>query len=133
MPVGFRFVPVDFLSDEQVATYARFTGVPGRAELERFFFLDDLDRELVAKRRGDHNRLGFAVQLGTVRYLGTFLTDPLDVPWPVVDYLAVQLGVEDASVVKRYTDRHTLGRYAFTPRPDAALRSLRDPNAGDEI
>jgi hypothetical protein len=48
---------------------------------------------LVAKRRGDYHGLGFALQLGTVRFLGVFLSDPLRVPWSVVDYLSAQLGV----------------------------------------
>ncbi|KAB1940739.1 DUF4158 domain-containing protein [Micromonospora sp. ALFpr18c] len=98
-------MPVEFLNDDQAAGYGQFMGEPSRAELERSFFLYDTDRGLIGKRRGEHNRLGFAVQLGTVRYLGTFLTDPVDVPWSVVDYVAVQLGVADASVVKRYTER----------------------------
>jgi len=33
-------------------------------------------------------RLGFALELGHVRYVGTFLRDPLEVPTPVVDFLA---------------------------------------------
>jgi hypothetical protein len=33
------------------------------------------------------------------------VTDPLDVPVEVVDYLAEQLGIEDPSCVKRYTER----------------------------
>ncbi|MGP5220776.1 MULTISPECIES: Tn3 family transposase [Micrococcaceae] len=98
-------MPVDFLSDEQAARFGRFSGDPLQTDLERFFYLDDADRELIAKRRGDHNRLGFAVQVGTVRFLGSFLTDPLDVPWTVVDYLAAQLGISDPSAVKRYTVR----------------------------
>lgn len=100
-----RRVPVEFLTDEQAEAYGKFVEVPTRPELERFFFLDDVDRELVEKRRGEHNRLGFALQMCTVRYLGLFLEDPLDVPWPVIEYLAEHLDVEDPSRVKRYTER----------------------------
>ncbi len=72
-------MPVEFLSDEQVAAYGAFMAAPPRAELERCFFLDDADLRLVGQRRGEHRRLGFALQLGTVRFLGRFLEDPLDV------------------------------------------------------
>jgi TnpA family transposase len=99
-------MPVEFLTDEQAASYGKFNEEPTPPELERFFFLDDEDRKLVAKRRGDHNRLGFALQMCTVRYIGRFLPDdPLDVPWAVVEYLGEQLGVEDVSCVKQYTER----------------------------
>jgi TnpA family transposase len=100
-------VPVEFLSDDEAARYGRFSGAPSRAELERAFFLDDVDKALVARRRGDHTRLGFALQLTTVRFLGTFLPNPLDVPAEVVAYLAEQLGIADPSCVERYTERRT--------------------------
>ena len=103
---GYRpAVPVEFLTDEQAEAYGTFAEEPTRPELERFFFLDDEDRKLIAKRRGDHSRLGFALQMCTVRYIGLFLEDPLAVPWPIVEYLADQLGIGDVSSVKRYTER----------------------------
>lgn len=98
-------MPVEFLTDEQATAFGAFTDEPTRPELARFFFLDDEDRKLIAKRRGDHNRLGFALQMCTVRYIGLFLEDPLVVPWPVVEHLAAQLEIEDASQIKRYTER----------------------------
>lgn len=78
-----------------------------RRELEEFFFLDGPALELARKKRGWNNRLGWSVQWGTVRMLGTFLTDvgPAEVPEVVVRYVAEQLGTEEWTVVKRYGDR----------------------------
>ncbi|MEE3067426.1 MAG: Tn3 family transposase [Actinomycetota bacterium] len=85
--------------------YGRF-GALSRQELERYCYLDDEDRRLIAARRRDYNRLGFAVQVVTVRHLGMFLADPLDVPPALmIEYLAEQLEISDPSMVKRYTDR----------------------------
>lgn len=78
---------LEFLTDAQVAAYGRFDGVPLRTDLERFFLLDDADKALIGDRRGDHNRLGFVLQGTTVRYLGVIPENPLEVQWPVVEYL----------------------------------------------
>ncbi|GBQ00232.1 transposase [Streptomyces spongiicola] len=98
-------MPVEFLTDEQAAAYAAYRGAPSRTELERFFFLDDADRELIESKRRTHNRLGYAAQLTTARYLGVFLDDPTDVPVEVVDYLAEQLDIGNPSVLKVYGER----------------------------
>ncbi len=39
--------------------------------------------------------------------MGLFLRDPLAVPWPVVVYLAEQLGIGDPPCVGRYTERES--------------------------
>jgi hypothetical protein len=64
--------------------------------------LDDEDRKLLDLRRGERMKAGFALQLVTVRWLGTFLEDPLDAPGEVLDFVAGQLGIADPSVVKQY-------------------------------
>lgn len=87
-------MPVSFLSNEQRESYGRYTQAPSPHDLDKYFHLDDTDHARIAQKRGKHNRLGFAVQLGTVRYLGTFLTDPMDAPAPVLLTLARQLRIE---------------------------------------
>ena len=58
-------MPVDFLTEEQVAAYCRFAAAPSRSDLERYFLLDDGDLKLVNTRRPNTHRLGFVVALGT--------------------------------------------------------------------
>lgn len=121
-------MPVEFLSDEQAAGFGRFVGELSQPDLDRFFYLDDADRDLIAVRRGDHNRLGFAIQLGTVRFLGTFLADPLDVPSGVVEYLAAQLELAEPFVAKKYTQRlPTVHEHAREIRAAYGFRDLDGP------
>jgi hypothetical protein len=128
-------VPVEFLTDEQAEAYGTFTEVPTRPELERFFFLDDDDRDLIALRRTDAHRLGMAVQICTVRYVGRFLgEDPLAVPWEAVEYLAGQLGIADASCVKRYPERRsTVYEHAAEIQERFKYRDFTDRRWGREF
>jgi hypothetical protein len=121
-------VPVEFLSDDQVAAYERFVGELSGTELEGYFLLDSTAMDLIANKRGDHHRVGVGLQIGTVRYLGHFLTeDPLDVPWPAVEYVAAQLEVADPSVVKRYTERpKTAYEYSWEIRAAYGYRDFTD-------
>ncbi|ATM73755.1 DUF4158 domain-containing protein [Shigella flexneri] len=64
-----KFITTDYLQQ------CRFTGEPDELQLARYFHLDEADKEFIGKSRGDHNRLGIALQIGCVRFLGTFLTD----------------------------------------------------------
>ncbi len=96
---------IEFLSDEQVRRYGAFVADPTPEELERFFFLNAAALEVARTKRRRHNRLGWVVQWGTVRMLGTFLEDPVDVPRVVADYAAGQLGIDDPSCIKQYAER----------------------------
>ena len=79
---------VQFLTLKQRTNYGRYLCAPSNNELTRFFHLDEADHAVISLKRGDYNRLGFALQLTTARFLGTFIEDPVDVPQAIVESLA---------------------------------------------
>ncbi|MFF3404135.1 DUF4158 domain-containing protein [Streptomyces sp. NPDC002659] len=91
-------MPVNFLSEDQRRRYGRFTGKPDEGQLAGSFHLDATARRRAMACNGARNRLGWALQLGTVRFLGTFLQDPEAVPPIVVEYVADQLGLDAAAL-----------------------------------
>jgi Domain of unknown function (DUF4158) len=70
-------------------------------------------------------KVGFALQLVSVRWLGTFLDDSLDVPGSVLEFMAGQLGVADPLVVNKYGERvKTLSDHQLEIRRAEGLRDF---------
>ncbi len=82
--------------------YGQFSRELSADELAGCFCFSDDDQHQIARRRGDINRLGFAVQLGTVRYLGRFLENPAGVPEQVVAWAAREIGVAASTDLAGY-------------------------------
>jgi TnpA family transposase len=122
-------LPVSFLTVEQERRYGRYNGIPTREQLDRYFYFDDADRAMILRRRWDHMRLGFAIQLGTVRFLGTFLADPADVPAAVTQTVARQIGIADIGCLDRYAHGNARWRHAAEIRQSYGYREFTDPFA----
>lgn len=99
-------MPVGFLTADQRNRYGKFVVPPTPAHLSQYFYLDDRDLQWVRRRRGAHNQIGFAIQLGTVRFLGTFLDPPQSIALEVQQYVAEQLNLT-LTCFEAYTQSQT--------------------------
>ena len=123
-------MPVQFLTAEQRANYGRFVGEPSSDDLTRYFYLDDADRSAIDLKRGQLNRLGYALQLTTVRFLGTFLENPTEVPESVVRTLAQQLQIEEAIELSGYLTGEQKREHAMEIQAAQGLLSWTDRMVG---
>lgn len=72
--------------------------------LARYYTLSESDLSVISQRRGDHNRLGFAVQLCCLRYPGILLAVETDPPAQVMAFVGRQLQIRSA-VWKEYSQQ----------------------------
>jgi len=78
-------------------------------ELIRLYTLSEQDLSVIKQRRGDANRLGFAVLLCCLRYPGYALAAGEDPPHTFLTMISAQLGVE-AEIWAEYAGREETRR-----------------------
>jgi TnpA family transposase len=81
-------------------------------DLIRYYTFNETDFALIRQRRGDANRLGFAVQLCLLRYPGSMLGSDMMVAESVIQWVASQIQV-DATAWVKYAERDETRREHF--------------------
>ncbi|MET3140567.1 UNVERIFIED_ORG: hypothetical protein ABIB13_000259 [Arthrobacter sp. UYEF2] len=96
---------VQFFTDEELEGLRRFPEI-GREELFRFFTLTPADVAFIdpGRGRGPSDRLGLALAVGTLPWLGFVPDEVASAPWAAVVRLAGKLGV-DPGVFRSYGRR----------------------------
>jgi hypothetical protein len=97
-------MPIDFLTDAERDRLRRFPSTIATVDINAFFTLSATDITEIYKHNGAHNRLGCALQLCTLRYLGFVPDDVADLPASVVNYVAQQLEIA-LEALKAYGSR----------------------------
>ena len=91
-------MPVRLLTAAERDRLARFPDDLSREDLAAHFTLSGADLDAARRQRGDANRLGFAVQLAALRFLGFVPDDLGTAPGPAVEHLAGQVGVPPSAL-----------------------------------
>ncbi len=124
-------MPVDFLSPTHRENYGRYPNDLTPEFIANYFFLDDQDREWIKSKRGQFSRLGYALQLTTARFIGTFYSDLTEIPYKIIERIATQISVDDIqNSLDRYQQseqrwRHTAEiriRYGFKEFNEKGIR-----------
>jgi TnpA family transposase len=94
-------MPVNFLSEAERLRLSQFPRDIPEVDLIQYFRLTQDDLNLIQRQRRNSNRLGIAVQLCALRYLGFCPDDLQQTPLAVLTFIAKQfnisVNVEDLS------------------------------------
>lgn len=84
-------MPARWLTDNEKKRLTSFPEKISETDIVTFYTLTKTDWKLLTKLHNSTNRLGFALQLCTLSYLGFVPEDLQQIPKPVVEFLARQL------------------------------------------
>ena len=127
-------MPVQFLSVAERARLSRFPAEVAQEDLIAYFTLTGSDLAQLPVTSAPHNRLGFALQLGALRYLGFFPDDLDEAPTVVVSYLADQVGAVSEDLLaygsrKQTRTEHAQQVQAYLGYQKTMPKDLRDLHA----
>lgn len=91
-------MPVQFLTDEERERLSRFPEQIEEEDLIAFFTLSPADIKEIQKQRGEQNKLGYAIQLCALRYMGFSPDEVTDSPPDIIKYMAKQLRLNPESL-----------------------------------
>jgi len=97
-------MPGQFLTTIERERLSRIPEDISKADLASFFTLTDSDLSAIPVQSAGYNRLGFALQIGALRYMGFCPDDLVATPPSVVKYVASQLGMDPQEII-RYGQR----------------------------
>jgi hypothetical protein len=110
-----------FLTAAERDRWQRFPETIPQDDLAVYFLLSADDQREVNRQREPCNRLGYALQLGTLRYLGFVPTDFTATPEVVVTFVAEQLGITPR-VLGLYDNRRTQSEHRRHVRAHLGFR-----------
>lgn len=97
-------MPVSFLSESERLRFNSFPKDLSIDDLIAHFTLTNSDGQQIPQNASVTNRLGFALQLVLLRFLGFHLTNLCSLPKTVLDFVASQIEVE-SEVINSYGER----------------------------
>jgi len=74
-------------------------------ELGKYYSLSKADLALIAPKRGDHNKLGFAMLLCCLRYPGITMHSNTLIPNKALQFVSEQIGCPEPEVLEQYFKR----------------------------
>ena len=91
-------MPEHWLTEAEISRFTNYPAEISEVDIIPFFTLTDGDLKLIGRLHHNPNRLGFALQFCTLRYLGFVPNNLRGAPAPIIEFLARQLDVSPEAI-----------------------------------